>query len=154
MDFKNQLATSNAGLHNRRFGEWLVRELEVWFATFLALDDGLPLVLALWTLHTYLFRVFDATPYLLIWSPVKRCGKTLLLSLLDLLCARSRMLVNITGPTLFRLVERHRPTLLIDECEALRMSSHQRVQDLREVILAGYKPGAKVPRVNGGQVEE
>ena len=42
-------------------------------------------VAALWILHTYVFDQFAITPRLAILSPVRGCGKTILLTLLELL---------------------------------------------------------------------
>jgi Primase C terminal 2 (PriCT-2)/RepB DNA-primase from phage plasmid len=46
--------------------------------------------LALWVLHTWVFEAFDITPYLAITSPTRRCGKTLLMTLLYWLCYRAK----------------------------------------------------------------
>ncbi|HAM58046.1 MAG TPA: hypothetical protein DCQ64_22585, partial [Candidatus Rokubacteria bacterium] len=54
--------------------------------------------------------------------------------------------VNATPAVLFRLIEETRPTLLVDEAEALE-SDHRR--ELLGIINAGYKRGATVPRVEG-----
>ena len=50
----------------------LVDRLEHHFQRFIVLDDGLPLVLALWSLATHVYDCFDAFPYPAITSPTKR----------------------------------------------------------------------------------
>ena len=66
----------------------IVEELEALFSRFLALSLGLALVLALWSVATHLYELFDAFPYLAITSPTKRCGKTRVWELLGLVCFR------------------------------------------------------------------
>ena len=46
-------------------------------------------LLALWIIHTYLIDKFEYTPYLFVHSPERGCGKTCLLSVLDLLVFNS-----------------------------------------------------------------
>ena len=72
-------------------------------------------MLALWTLHAHAFECSPITPRLAITSPEKRCGKTTVLKLLNLLGAMAGVASNVSPPALFRTVEKARPTLLIDE---------------------------------------
>jgi len=60
---------------NENNGAQIVATLESTFRKYMALDSGLPIVLALWTLATHVFDCFDAFPYLAITSPTKRCGR-------------------------------------------------------------------------------
>jgi len=64
-------------------------ELEAFFHKRLALPDGATLVLALFTVNTYLFDVFDTTPYIQIDSAVGGCGKSTLLLHLEATCRRA-----------------------------------------------------------------
>src|SRR5260370_2849563 len=96
-------------------GERLVATLEGTFKKYLAMDEGLPLVLALWTIATHAFDCFDAFPYLAITSPTKRCGKTRLAEILELFCARPLRTVGITPAVLFRGIRNDGPTLLNDQ---------------------------------------
>lgn len=127
----------------------IVGALEEHFRRYLAIDPRLPLVLALWALATYLFQCFDACSYLAITSPTKRCGKTRVAELLELVCAKSRRTVGITPAALFRVIEKEEPTLIIDEAEALR-GKDDRTNALREILNAGHRKGQKVLRCVGG----
>ncbi len=140
-----QRATAGDGIQPAN----IVAELEIPFRRYLAIDSGSPLVLALWTLATYLFDCFDAFPYLAVTSPTKRCGKTRLAELLEFACARPRPTVGISPAALFRIVEKEKPTLIIDEAEALR-ARDDRANALREILNAGHRKGKKVPRCVGG----
>ena len=59
----------------------------------------------------------DIAPLLLVCSPVRRCGKTQLLSVLAHLCPRVVPASNVSAAALYRLIEVERPTLLIDEAD-------------------------------------
>lgn len=130
-------------------GSDLLADLERLFQRYAALAPGLPLVLALWIIATHLFDIFDAVPYLAITSPTKRCGKTRLAELLELVCADPLRTVGISVAALFRTIESKQPTLLIDEAESLR-GKGERADTLREILNAGNRKGQKVIRCYGG----
>jgi hypothetical protein len=83
----------------------LVATPESTFRKYMALDPALPLVLALWTLATHVFDCFDAFPYIAITSPTKRCDKTRLAEIIELLAARGERLVNPTQAVIFRTIQ-------------------------------------------------
>jgi hypothetical protein len=62
-------------------GATLLEELRKYFTRHAALPKHADVVLALWPLHTWVFDCFDITPYLVITSPTRRCGKSLLLTI-------------------------------------------------------------------------
>ncbi len=74
--------------------------------------------LALWTAFTYVHEQFDCCPYIVVKSPQKRCGKTLLLEVLEKLTNRPVLGGNMSAPTVFRLIDEYAPTLLIDEADS------------------------------------
>ena len=57
------------------------------------------LFIALWILHTYIFdrRLFMHTPRLLVSSPVRGCGKSTLMLLLEALVANGDRSDNVTA---------------------------------------------------------
>ena len=81
------------------------------FRRFVVLGEAPLTVLALWVVHTYAFDVAWITPRLAITSPEKRCGKTLVLTLLRYLVAKLLMTANASAAAVFRCVENIRPTL-------------------------------------------
>lgn len=105
--------------------------------------------IALWILHTYCFNVFYITPRLVIWSPVRGCGKTTLVDVLAELTARGMRTSSITPAALFRTVEQLRPTLLIDEADTFVRDD----DGLRGILNDGYRRGGKVVRVVGDKHE-
>ena len=129
-------------------GARLVSAVETLFRRHLVLPVGVPLVLSLWAINTYLFEAFDYCPYIALVSPVKRCGKTTVLKLLASVTSRPEFKVNISDAVLFHLIDARRPTLLMDEAEDLHRSS------LRAILNAGFEKAATVPRCVGQQVQD
>jgi hypothetical protein len=144
------MTATNAGWQAQPIrGALLVSLVEQYFLDYIVLSPGLPLVLSVWVVGSYLFDVFDSFPYLSVTSPTKRCGKTRLGELIELLCSRPQLTVNLSEAALFRLIERDRPTLIIDEAETLSNPTSERSQNLRSVLQAGFRKGAVVPRCVG-----
>lgn len=78
--------------------------------------------------------------------PVKRCGKTRLLEVLELLCAKPQRVTTVSSASLFRMME-DVPTLLLDEVEALRNSKpSDTTQAVLAILNAGHRKGATVTR--------
>jgi hypothetical protein len=130
-------------------GEQLLEDLEKYFRGYAVLAPSLPLILGLWAVATHLFESFDCFPYLAITSPTKRCGKTRTGELLEFVCASPLRTVGISVAALFRVIQKKKPTLLIDEAESLR-GRDERTSMLREILNVGYKRGQKVIRCEGG----
>jgi hypothetical protein len=131
-------------------GAQLVATLESTFRKYVALDSGLPFVLALWTLATHVFDCFDAFPYLAITSPTKRCGKTRLAEIIDLLCCNGLRTAGASTAAIFRTIQSQDSksgtvTLILDEAEMLGTKS-ERSEQLREILNAGYRRGQYVLR--------
>src|SRR4051812_9843619 len=61
---------------------------------------------ALWVIHTHAFEFANATPYLNVYSPAPRCGKSTLFELLALLVRNPIGGSNMTPAVLFRLVDK------------------------------------------------
>jgi hypothetical protein len=126
-------------------GTQIVLTLESTFRQYVAFDDGLPLVLALWTVATHVFACFDAFGYLAITSPTKRCGKTRLAEIIELLAKKGLRTVGASPAAIFRSIDADTPTLIIDEAEALSIKS-DRSEAIREILNAGYRDGQFVLR--------
>jgi hypothetical protein len=96
-------------------GTTLLEELRNYFTRHAALPKHADVVLALWPLHTWVFDCFDITPYLVITSPTRRCGKSLLLTILSWMCCRAKKNDSMSKAAIYRSVESEQPTLLLDE---------------------------------------
>jgi hypothetical protein len=107
-------------------------------------------MLALWVIHTYLLDASDVSPIVAITSPEKRCGKTIVLEILQSLVYRPLPSANMTAASIFRAVEKFKPTMLIDEADTF-LSSHE---EIRGVINSGHRRGqAFVVRCTGDDNE-
>jgi hypothetical protein len=104
---------------------------------------------ALWAVHTYLLDHAMITPRLAILSPVLRCGKTTLLDVLAALVYRPLPAANCSASSIFRVVEKHRPCLLIDEADSFLSAN----EELRGVLNSGHRRGGSVLRNVGDDHE-
>jgi Domain of unknown function (DUF3854) len=121
----------------------LVAELEAFFAERAYLPTGAALVLAYWTLNTWTYGCFDTVPFLGVESAVPGCGKsTVVERLLVAVCARPEVTTNLTEATLFRIIDKFRPTLLVDEAELLEGRS-EKAQSLRAIAHLVTRRGAE-----------
>ncbi len=130
-------------------GKDLIDRLTGLFSTHIIFRDRrVPLLLAVWTMGTYLFKVFRFYGYILINSPVKRCGKSLLLDLLSHTCFNATpRLVNPSEAYVFREVDGNDATLIIDEVESLGDDDKEKKANLISLLNAGFQKGSKAPRM-------
>jgi hypothetical protein len=96
-------------------GAVLLDALRVHFQHYVVLPTHADIALALWTLNTWVFESFDIAPYLSITSPTRRCGKTVLMTMLYWLCCRGKKSDSMSKPAIYRSVDAERPTLVLDE---------------------------------------
>jgi hypothetical protein len=115
---------------------------------------GLPAIAdaaALWVLHAWTIDAGDISPFFVLVSPTKRCGKTSMLILLMYLTPRSELASNISPRALFRYIEHIHPTLLIDEADSFVGAS----EEMRGILNSGHtRVAANVIRnveINGEQ---
>jgi len=99
---------------------------------------------------TWINELFDFTPYLGFYGR-EAVGKTRALEVLKELCFRSWFTSGLTTATLFRLVEKFNPTLLLDESEFL---TAQERRELISLLNAGQRRGITVPRMTGEKFEK
>jgi hypothetical protein len=82
------------------------------------------------------------SPILLATSAEANSGKSTLLELVGFLVRRSLLSVTISGPALFRSIEKWSPTFVLDEAD----TSFVKNEDLKEVINSGWTRGQSVIR--------
>ena len=100
------------------------------------------MAVALWVFHTYLVDVAYFTPYLHVSSPTPECGKSTLLDMLRHLAYRCEKTDSITKAALYRFIEKHHPTLLLDELDTMFRGDHG--EGIRGVLNSGFERGGKV----------
>ncbi len=96
-------------------------------------------VLALYAVHTHAIDAAEFTPYLHIFSPLPRCGKTTLLDEMSLLVAKPWLTGHVTAASLVRKVDQQQPTLLLDESDATFQANNDYSQALRGMLDTGYE---------------
>ena len=95
------------------------------FTLHVFLPPGAADGITLWDAHAHAFQAFLHSPHLNLTSPEKGCGKTTTLDLLATMTLRALRTENLTAPVLFRVVDQHQPTLLLDEVDAYLTHSEE-----------------------------
>jgi len=135
--------------HESQSTSELVSELVTSFGRHLVLPEGATVALALWAMHTWVLPAARHSPRLALTSPTKRCGKSTVLDVLDLVCRRSLRTASVSAAALYRAVELAQPALLVDEADSFLAES----EELRGVLNAGYDAGGYVLRCTGDEHE-
>ncbi|SEA50616.1 DUF3631 domain-containing protein [Nitrosospira multiformis] len=91
--------------------------------------------LALWCAFTWFCEASHTAPLLVLRSPEKGCGKSTVLSIITRLVCRPLPLSGITAAVLFRIADRHHPTVLIDEGDTFLNSKNQ---EMHGIINCGH----------------
>jgi Protein of unknown function (DUF3631) len=117
-------------------------------------NDHCRTIHALWIVHTHLIEAFYSTPRRHVTSATSGCGKTTLLNLTNLLVSNPMPILNPSPASLYYLIDREHPTLLIDEIDTL--FAKKDTFDITSIVNSGFdKSSQGVPRVNteSGKVE-
>ncbi len=120
-------------------------------ANYIVLPEKSLAVIAAWVLAAWLADEWAKFPHLSITSPEKRCGKTTLLDLLVLIVPRPRLTSSISPAAVYRVVNKEKPTLLIDEAQILNRRDSETGKVLQEILNAGIEKNAKVTRCGSAQ---
>jgi hypothetical protein len=97
---------------------------------------------AIWNAHTYVYDRASATPYLHPHSPDPGSGKTTLLDVLSVIACDAQQVDNMTEAVLFRLIDSRKPTLLIDEVDAVfGKKNSDSAEGIRQILNSGYRRG-------------
>jgi putative DNA primase/helicase len=139
-------------------GAALLDEIAKLIRRFVVASDSIYIAAALWVLFTYVIDAFDLNPILAIQSPGKRSGKTKLMRLLLALVLRALPGANVTGATIFRVIEASRPTLLLDEGDTfIAPNGDNGNEEIRGILNSAHdRAMAWVPRlvpIPGGDYE-
>jgi putative DNA primase/helicase len=119
-------------------GAVLLDAIRLVFRRYIVLPKGADIALPLWALHAWTMDAGDISPFMVLVSPTKRCGKTSVLILLFYLTTKSELASNITAAALFRYIEHVKPTLLIDEADSFVKDN----QELRGILNSGHTKAA------------
>jgi len=103
-------------------------------------------LMALFNLYTYVFRLFQSTGYI-HFHGTAASGKSRNLGLLNALAFNAVWASSMSAPSLYRKLAGSPGTTCIDESEGF---DGERGEELRRILNAGYKDGAKVIRTEKG----
>ena len=117
----------------------------------LHLTDAQRVAMTLWIAHTFKYHEFSVTPRLALISPVRGCGKTTALSIIKALSFNASKLDSITAAVLFRIIDRARACVLLDEVDNLDLLNNPA---LRAVITSGHHCDGAVSRCLKGEIQE
>jgi Protein of unknown function (DUF3631) len=126
-------------------GGILLRALTECLRRYVFMTRDQVIAVALWIMFTWLHEyeeVVTHSPILFVTSPEKDSGKTTLLKVVSFLAWRSVPSVSISGPALFRSIEKWAPSFVLDEADKAFIDN----EDLRSVINSGWTRGDSVIR--------
>ena len=108
------------------------------------------MALTLWVLHAAVFDRFAVTPRLALLSPVRGCGKTLSLILLEALCLKAYRTDDPSAASLYNeLARRPGTAFLVDEADNHGLFSN-RGSPLLRLFNSGHRRGGNISRFVGG----
>jgi hypothetical protein len=113
----------------------------IWFA-----EPGNYMVLALYTMLSYVFPVFDAVPYL-HFTGLAGSGKTHAARLLATLAFNGHVEVDPTEASLFRTIEATRGLVVLDDQETGVTNRSHSENPFMTILKTGYKSGSRVTRM-------
>jgi Protein of unknown function (DUF3631) len=115
----------------------------------------------LWTAATYAQPAWQHATRLHLNSPVKRCGKSRLLDLIEATCYKPIITVNISAAAMVRILADDPddpPALLIDEIDTVfGKKASENHEDLRGILNAGHqrnRPYIRCAGVGANQVAQ
>lgn len=103
----------------------------------------------LWIAATHAQPAWECAARLQIRSPLKRCGKSRLLDLVENLSNAPLLMVLASPPALFRSIDGEEPpTLLLDEADTIfgTKERSENQEAIRGILNAGHQKGRTIPR--------
>lgn len=103
--------------------------------------------LALWIVFTHAHDAFEHSPLLIVTSAERGSGKSRVLDLLACLVPKPWAMLSPSDAALFRVIEQHHPTLLLDEADNIEWAKRG---ELLSLLNGGFKRrGSTIPRCVG-----
>ncbi len=119
-------------------GSGLLDAITTGIRQYLVLEPHQADAITLFSVFTHAFDAFEVAPKLVVKSAQKRSGKTRQLEVLNRLVAKPIGAAGITASALRRMIERHTPTLLLDEFDTVVKGSPEMAEALRGVLNSGF----------------
>ena len=119
----------------------MLKELYTTYGRPVWISDAARMMLAFWNIAEYDFKVWDKFPYLRIKSPDRNCGKSTLINTLERVVYKPFIGVSPTEASLFWLVQKEEPTLLLDN-----LDDPERIKEVAGLLDEAYDANRVVPR--------
>jgi Protein of unknown function (DUF3631)/Primase C terminal 2 (PriCT-2) len=133
-------------------GDYLLRAIVDEIRRYVFMSEEQAVAVALWVVFTWLHdreEFVTHSPILFVTSAEKDSGKTTLLKVVSFLVRCGLPNVSISGPALFRSIEKWRPCFIIDEADTALVDN----EDLRGVMNSGWTRGDGVIRCDADSRE-
>jgi len=105
--------------------------------TYLEYDETEYVKFNLWGVATYFYDLFAAFPYY-DFTGTKRAGKTKSLEFQNHICYNAIMSPDVTGSSLFRIIEGIGATVLLDESEEFKNKKNDQAQTVRNLLMQAF----------------
>jgi hypothetical protein len=120
----------------------LLKDINQVLGDYVGLDPPDRKLAAYITLSSWVSDLLHAVPYLWIIGPPEY-GKTTLVRLLSVLCRRGILAADISSAGLYSVIDRLRPTILIDDFD---YAADSKTRDLLRLLRNGSTAGLRVYR--------
>jgi CHC2 zinc finger/Protein of unknown function (DUF3631) len=110
-----------------------------WIERFVVLSEQQAIVCSVWLLHTYVWEIASKTPYLHIYSAEKEEGKTQLVATLAALSNKPLTAEEISASALRRVPGQLKPTLFLDEMDAMMKGDKEKAEIVRGLLNSGFR---------------
>lgn len=129
-------------------GALILNDVEAWLARFVAYPSEHERVAhALWIAHTHCMEAWESTPRIAFLSPEPASGKSRALEVTAPVVPNPVEAISVTPAFLFRRVAAGGCTILFDEVDTVfGPRTREQNEDLRALLNAGHRRGAKVGR--------
>ena len=130
----------------------LLETIETKFRRYVVASEAVITASVLWPCFTYVAEVATHAPKLVYTFPERDAGKSTALHTLRWMSQRAYMAVDVTAAVTFRILDRLRPTLFLDEAD----SAFSRGTVLATIFNTSWlNGGSKIPRTGRhGEIEE
>lgn len=115
-------------------GAALLTEIYETINQFIVCEKETATAATLWIAFTWFIDHVKVAPLAVITAPEMRCGKSQLLEIISSLSYRPLMASNISPASIYRVIEAHGPTLLIDEADTFLKDN----EEVRGILNSGH----------------
>jgi len=123
----------------------LLSELETQFRRYIIVHrEPVAVAITLWICFAWCHEIATYSPILVIEAGDTATAKTTASKAIALLTPRAYVVVEPRGATLYRLVHRYHPTLIVDDADRLL----PRKPDLAHIVNVSWTRGTTIPRVD------